>query len=509
MQFHRIIEENVARFGEYRALYFEGKYYTNLELFSRAHRAAGGLRELGIEPGEVVVVHMSNSPDVGAVYGGCRLIGAVICPTLFLLSQEEMRYIIEDCQARAVVTTPEFEEKIEGAVENLKYVKNIIIAESPPAPGRLTLGELMEGQPERVQPEEVSEDELSVLLYTSGTTGKPKGVMLSHRNLYSSALSIIETQKIDRREVGFTALPLSHSFGLTVSSCGYMTGNFGVLQRWFNVDEFFELSQRFKINSMAGVPTMYALMVYHPRAHEYDTSSWKRMAVAAAPCPLELHQAFYERFGVRLMEGYGLTEAAPAVTVHHPGMPIKPGSVGQALIGVEVTIRGDMDEVLPAGVTGEVAVRGPNVMLGYYRRPEETEKVIRDGWLYTGDMGYLDEDGYLFLVERKKDLIIRGGFNIYPREVEEVLTAHPAVAEAAVVGKENPVMGEDVVAFVVANPGAQVTPEEIVAFSRERLATYKCPREVYLVDALPKNVLGKVMRKDLRAQMGPPGSNRG
>jgi long-chain acyl-CoA synthetase len=251
---------------------------------------------------------------------------------------------------------------------------------------------------------------------------------------------------------------------------------------------------------MSGVPTMFVYLLNYPDAGRFDTSSMRLWGSGAAPLPLEIVEPFERTFAGRILEGYGLTEASPVVSAHRLSGVRKLGSVGQPLPGVTVCILDDADRPLPAGELGEICVRGPNVMQGYYRLSEETARTLRGGWLHTGDVGRQDADGYLFIVERKKDLIIRGGFNVYPREVEEVLYAHPAVAEAAVVGVSDVLMGEEVVAFVVLKPGAVVEAAVIIDFCQERLARYKCPRQIRFVDMLPKSPIGKVLRKELRSR---------
>jgi long-chain acyl-CoA synthetase len=250
---------------------------------------------------------------------------------------------------------------------------------------------------------------------------------------------------------------------------------------------------------MSGVPTMLVYLLHYPDAGRFDTSSMRLWGSGAAPLPAEIVEPFERKFGGRILEGYGLTEASPVVSAHRFSGVRKLGSVGPALPGVEVAILDDADGALPAGEIGEVCVRGPNVMQGYYRLPEETAQALRNGWLHTGDMGRLDADRYLYIVERKKDLIIRGGFNIYPREVEDVLYAHPAVAEAAVVGMRDPLMGEEVLAFVTLKTGATADAAALIGFCQERLARYKCPKHVRFVDALPKRPIGKILRRELRS----------
>jgi long-chain acyl-CoA synthetase len=284
-------------------------------------------------------------------------------------------------------------------------------------------------------------------------------------------------------------------------NAGNILGTKSVLLRWFTPDRVLETIERFRVQSMAGVPTMYVYLLNYPEGDRFDTSSMRSWGSGAAPLPLEIVQPFEKKFGGRLMEGYGLTEASPVVSAHRLSGVRKLGSVGQPIPGVEVAIVDDADRPLPAGEPGEVCVRGPNVMLGYYRLPDETAKALRNGWLHTGDVGRVDEDGFLYIVERKKDLIIRGGFNIYPREVEEVLYAHPQIAEAAAFGVPDPLMGEEVVAFVALKPGATADADDVISFCQARLAKFKCPKQVRFVAALPKSPIGKILRKELRTRV--------
>ncbi|HEX7784719.1 MAG TPA: AMP-binding protein, partial [Methylomirabilota bacterium] len=331
--------------------------------------------------------------------------------------------------------------------------------------------------------------------------GVPKGVALSHANLESNARAIASLHELPREEWAVTVLPLSHSYGLTVMNAGHLLGSRGVLLRWFNPELVLQTIQDYRAVSMAAVPTMLVYLLHYPDAERFDTRSMRVWGSGAAPLPVEVVEPFERKFGGKILEGYGLTEAAPVVSTHRLTGPRKIGSVGQAIPGVAISIQDDGDRPVPVGQVGEVCVKGPNVMTGYYRNPEETARTVRDGWLHTGDMGRLDEDGFLFIVERKKDLIIRGGFNIYPREVEEVLYAHRSVAEAAVVGTKDPRMGEEVVAFVVPKEGETLSAEEIIGFCESRLARFKCPKQVRFVPSLPKSPIGKVLRKELRTQV--------
>jgi long-chain acyl-CoA synthetase len=346
-----------------------------------------------------------------------------------------------------------------------------------------------------------ADSDLAVILYTAGTTGQPKGVALSHGNLLANARAAASRYDLDREGWALATLPLSHSYGLTLMNVGHAVGVRAVLLRWFTPDGVLGAIQQYRVQAMSGVPTMYVYLLNYPGAGDFDTSSMRLWGSGAAPLPLEIVEPFEKRFGGRLLEGYGLTEAGPVVTAHRYSGPRKLGSVGPPIPGVDVRIVDDEDRPLPVGDAGEVCVRSPGVMLGYYRMEAETARVLRGGWLHTGDVGRLDEDGFLYIVERKKDLIIVGGLNVYPREVEDVLYAHPRVAEAGVIGIPDAAAGERVVAFVVGKPGDRATADEVIAFCQERLARFKCPREVRFVDGLPKSPVGKILRKELRAQL--------
>ena len=495
MNLARLGEENTRRFGEYVALSFEGREWTNVDAQRAASRLANALHRLGIGPGDRVVVMLPNCPEVLQAYAAVLKLGAVIVPVIFLLNPSEVRHILTDSGAKLAFTSPELLPKLEGFGGTTVLVGG-------EAPGTLGYEELVAREADTFATVERADREVAVLLYTSGTTGRPKGVALSHDNLASNARGAASLHELDRAAWGLGVLPLSHSYGLTVMNAGNILGTRAVLLRWFNPEAVLEAIASFHVQSMSAVPTMLVYLLHYPDADRFDTSSMRVWGSGAAPLPLEIIEPFERKFGGRILEGYGLTEAAPVVSAHRLSGVRKLGSVGQPIPGVEVRILDDDDRELPADEVGEVCVRGPNVMLGYYGLPDETERTLRKGWLHTGDVGKLDADGFLYIVERKKDLIIRGGFNVYPREVEEVLYAHSKVAEAAVVGMRDPLMGEDVLAFVALKPGAAATEGEIVAFCQERLARYKCPKQVRFVDALPKNPVGKILRKELRALAG-------
>ena len=493
MNLARLGEDSLQTWGEYVSLAFEGREWTNVEQQRVANRLARALRRLGVEIGDRVVVLLPNCPEVLQAYAGILKAGGVIVPVVFLLGPDEVRHILADSEAKVVVTAPELLGKIEG------WTGTVVLVGA--GPGGLAWDEVVAAEPETFATVDRDDGDLAVILYTAGTTGRPKGVALSHANLASNAQAAASLYELDRTAWSLMVLPLSHSYGLTVMNAGSILGTRGVLLRWFNPEGVLDTIQRYRVESMAGVPTMFVYLLHYPDAGRFDTSSMRSWGSGAAPLPLEIVEPFEKKFGGRILEGYGLTEASPVVSAHRFSGVRKLGSVGPPIPGVEVAILDEADGAMPVGEVGEVCVRGPNVMQGYYRLPDETRHTLRNGWLHTGDMGLLDADGYLYIVERKKDLIIRGGFNIYPREVEEALYSHPQVAEAAVVGMKDPLMGEDVVAFVVQKDGPRASAEEIAAFCETRLARFKCPKQIRFVDSLPKSPIGKILRKELRTQV--------
>ena len=344
----------------------------------------------------------------------------------------------------------------------------------------------------------LSPTDTAVTIYTSGTTGSPKGVMLTHRNLIANALGGAGGEELAPRseETQLAILPLAHSFGLLVSNVAYLSGATIVMHPRFETGAVLSAIERYRVGSFAGVPAMFVALLYSPDADKYDASSLQYCVSGSAPLPVAILEAFEQKFGCSILEGYGLTEASAALTGHSRDIPRKAGSVGKPLTGVELLIVDENDQPVAVGEVGEVIARGPNVMQGYYNMPDATQSAMRNGWLHTGDMGRFDEDGYLYIVERKKDLIIRGGFNIYPHDVEEVINRHPAVIESAVIGIPSERMGEEVKAFVVTS--APVDAEELKAFCRAALANYKTPSEIEFIDALPRNPVGKIDKKELR-----------
>jgi long-chain acyl-CoA synthetase len=413
---------------------------------------------------------MENSPDVGVVYHATARAGAVVTPVIFLVSAEELRRMILDAEPSLIIASPLVRETVEAAAGGVPVVTDLADHER--------------GDPLPIVSR--ADDDLAALVFTGGTTGHAKGVMLTHANLWEAGRRGHEAGHVDGIDRSLSCLPLSHSYGLLVLNVGlHHPGRpESVLMRWFKAETWLELAQEHRSQIAPVVPSMLYMLLREP-LEDYDLSELRYVASGAAPLAAEAIQDFVRRVpGAEIREGYGLTETSALVSTNPPG-GIKYGTVGLPVPGTEVRI----DD-------GEVCVRSDLLMKGYWNAPELTAETIRDGWLYTGDMGRLDDDGYLTILDRKKDLILRSGFNVFPRDVEEALLEHPAIATACVLGRPDEVHGEEVVAFVTVTE--EIAPDELVAFGKERLGGYKYPREIHVLDALPLTPIGKLDRKALR-----------
>ncbi|MGH2728422.1 MAG: class I adenylate-forming enzyme family protein [Actinomycetota bacterium] len=499
MNLASLTDYNLETYGDYEATTYEGRTYTNRELFESGRRLASALTGLGVRPGERVAVMLPNCPEVGISYGGILRMGGVVVPVLFLLVTEELQHILADSESKAIITSPEFVAKALEAANACDPAPVVIVAGGA-ADGALPLEQLLANASPDAPLVDRAPDDPALFMYTSGTTGRPKGVVLTHANMLHQAEAIHEISELDRNAMALAVMPLAHAGGLVGWVAGTKNGARSVLMRWFDPEAFCRNIQEYGVVATTLVPTMAALLLNHPAIDQYDLSTLEQVAFGAAPAPLELISEFERKTGAQVRMVYGLTEAAPIVTADRISSPRKDGSCGTAIPGVEISIMDPDDKPLPPGEPGEICVRGPNVMAGYHNLPEETALAVRDGWLHTGDVGYQDADGYLFIVDRMKDLIIRGGLNVYPHDVEEVLARHPGVAEAAVVGIPDPTYGEEVEAFVVRRIGTDATEDDLLSHCREHLAKFKSPRRVTFVPDLPKNQVGKVLKRVLREQ---------
>ncbi|MFB7715380.1 long-chain fatty acid--CoA ligase [Streptomyces sp. NPDC056105] len=465
-------------------------------------KVANSLLSLGLQRGDKVAVQLPNVPQFLFTYFGILKAGLTMVPLNPLLRAPEIAYQLDDSDAKLLVT---FESFADVALEGARQVEGVAtyVVTTPTGDGlpegALPYDELYVAEDTGdIVP--TNADDTAVLLYTSGTTGRPKGAELTHFQLYMNCTVAGELFGAGDEDVVVAVLPLFHVFGLSsVLNVNVRFGGTLVLVPRFEAESVLDAIERHRCTIFIGVPTMYVALL-SADISDRDLASLRVGVSGGAAIPGEVIRAFEEKVpGAVILEGYGLSETASTTTFNVSAEARKVLSIGKPVWGVEARVVDENDEPLPPGPEhiGEVVVRGHNVMKGYYKRPDATAEALRNGWFHTGDLGYADEDGYLFIVDRKKDLIIRGGYNVYPREVEEVLFTHPAVSEAAVVGKPDERLGEEVLAYVALKPGAVATPDEIRAYCKERVAAYKYPREVRVVDKLPKGPTGKILKRSL------------
>lgn len=504
-QLHTTALEN----GNKVAYHFLDQKKTYAELDAAVTMFACGLTKLGIQKGDHVALVTGNSPHYLIGFYGALRAGATVIPINPIYTPDEISYILLNGDVKAVITLDLLLPLVEGVHKHLPGINHFIICETGQANGELDPAQLTVssklipfnnviglGQ-EPFEGPVLDENNVAVILYTSGTTGKPKGAMLTHKNLFSNAKDVGEYLQINGEDRVITALPMFHVFCLTVSmNAPLMTGGTLIIVPKFSPNEVFRVIKEYKATIFAGVPTMYNFLLQHGGEVE-DMKSLRLCISGGASMPVALLENFEKKFNVQVSEGYGLSEASPVTTFNPLDRPRKAGSIGTSILRVENKVVDEMGEELAPGEVGELVVRGPNVMKGYYKLPEETAAAIKDDWLYTGDLAKMDDEGYFYIVDRKKDLVIVGGYNVYPREVEEVLFAHPGILEAAVVGVPDPNQGEIVHAFVV-RKDETVTEENVRDYCREHLAKYKNPAVIEFLEELPKNTTGKILRRSLK-----------
>lgn len=471
---------------------------------------ASSLKELGYEKGDHIGLVVGNSPHyVIGLYGAMRL-GLTVIPINPIYTAEEMGYILNNGDVKGVITLDILMEKFAHLDEKTPSVNHYIVgttdpnldlSESPLAGKTHSFEKLVQAGSMELDRPTLEDDETAVILYTSGTTGQPKGAMLTHRNLYSNARDVAEYLTIDEHDRVVAALPMFHVFCLTVAlNAPLVNGGTVLIVPKFSPEAVFRVIKDYQATIFAGVPTMYNYLLQYPDEEVKDLSSIRFCISGGASMPVALLEKFEQRFNIRLSEGYGLSESSPVTCFNPLDRPRKAGSIGRSITNVENKVVDENGEEVPAGTVGELVVRGPNVMKGYYKMPEETQATIRDGWLYTGDMARMDEEGYFYIVDRKKELILVGGYNVYPREVEEVFYAHEKISEVAVIGAPDENLGEAPIAYVVTNDNS-VTAEELFALASEKLAKYKQPKEIHFIEELPKNTTGKILKRNLKHQL--------
>jgi long-chain acyl-CoA synthetase len=512
-----ILEHAARQIPERVAVTFGRTQLTYAELDAQASRVAAGLATMGIAPGDHVALTCPNLPCFPVAYYAILKAGAVVVPLNVLFKPREIAYHLKDSGAKALIVFEGTSElplaaMAKTACDEARCTNLIVMTASgdrTDADGVQTLANVMTAGAETTfDTRRRRPDDTAVILYTSGTTGHPKGAELTHENMLLNAVASRDMYLPAIRggfeqEVALVTLPLFHSTAQTcLMNAGFLGGFRLVMMPRFVPADVLETMRREEVGIWIGVPTMYWSLLQHATATSVDTSGIAknlRLCVSGgAAMPLEVMRGFETTFATRIVEGYGLSETSPVACFNQLHRPTKPGTVGQPIFGVDVRCVDEADRFVPTGQPGEVVIRGPNVMKGYYNRPEATEAAMRHGWFHTGDIGTLDSEGYLTIVDRKKDMIIRGGFNVYPREIEEVMLTHPAVSLVAVVGVPDERLGEEVKAYVVLKPGAQLAEADIIAWCREQMAAYKYPRSVEFRAALPMSVTGKILKRELR-----------
>ena len=521
-------QDNIDKYGEYDGVYFEGKWLTNVEMETEANRLGNALKSLGVKRGDRVAIQMPNSPVVMWTFPAIYKIGAIAVPMNPLLRPDQASYIFQNCGAKVAITSPEFAPWVQAAQKQAPALKHVIVTEKDDIPDTIGYDKFVAGQPDGLAIEETDNEDLAALIYTAGTTGPNKGVMHTHFSLYMTAMGYadfvsrylsttfnlqtrardLRTQQMTQTQKKITGfdlgislfvLPLSHSFGLAVGLTGILFAGRSIIMKWFNPELCLKYINDFAVSNFSGVPAMYIMMLNHPDFDKYDLSSLESCACGAAPLPPEIGRQWKEKTGADIYEGWGMTETGATTCGNRADRPPKYGSIGVCMIKADtMKIFDDHDKEVPAGQTGEIVVRGPTIMKGYWNMPAETEAALRNGWLHTGDVGHMDADGYFYITDRKKDIIIRGGENVSPREVEEVLLEMPQIADAAVIGIPDAVYGEEIKAYCVLRKDQTISSEEIMAYCRQKLPTFKAPKAVQITDTLPKNLLGKLLRAELR-----------
>jgi long-chain acyl-CoA synthetase len=490
MNLATILPASAARHADRNALKLDDIELNYAALDHATTRVAGLLRRRGVQPGDRVALMMPNLPYFPVVYYGILRAGGVVVPLNVLLRRREVRHQLGDSGARLLLAWQGMAEAAQGAAEDTGA--ECILVTPGEFEGLLGASDPVEEIVER------EDDDTAVLIYTSGTTGTPKGAELTHASLRRNAEVSLGVFHLEHEAVILGALPFFHAFGQTCAmNVAVLAGASLTLLPRFDPDRALEIVARDRVSVIEGVPTMYSALLAHPDPARHDTSSLQLCVSGGSALPVRVLHDVQDLLDCPVHEGYGLTENSPVASFNHPGMTNKPGTIGTPIEGCEMRVADEEDRDVPTGEVGEILVRGDHVMKGYWRAPEATAEVLRGGWLHTGDLGHVDEDGWFTIVDRKKDMIIRGGFNVYPREVEDVLYEHPAVRDAAVIGVPDEHFGEDVAALVVLREGAQATPAELRAYLRQEVAAYKYPRQVVLVDDLPLGPTGKVVKREL------------
>jgi long-chain acyl-CoA synthetase len=514
-----LLDQRAAKYGD-KTFFISpdtGREISYQQLNQQANRVSNLLTSFGIQKGEKVAILLPNIPDFLFAYFGAMKLGAVAGPINILLKEKEISFVLNNSESYVLFTGKEFLPYIEAIEVECPLLREIVVVDwdgNDPLETTISIPthsmeKVLRLMSDTLEGLDVSPKDEAMIIYTSGTTGNPKGVLLTHENLIINASHIVSSHRFDDNTRALCILPLFHVNGevVTVISPLYFGGSVVIPQK-FSASRFWETIAKYKVNFFSAVPTNLSILLHtNTDTSQLDLSSLKFCICGAAPLPVEVQKAFEKKFGIYIIEGYGLSETTCYSSFnHHPPKGQEAlgegnryrrfSSIGVAF-GNEMKIFDNNDQELPPGERGEIVIRGRNVMKGYFKRPEATEEAFKSGWFHTGDIGYMDQDGYFYITDRKKDMIIRGGENIYPREIDEVLYEHPKVRDAATVGVPHDKYGEDVRSFIVLKEGQTATEQELLDYCQERLAFYKCPKEITFIDEIPKGPSGKLLRRKL------------
>lgn len=504
MNITEILTKTAQRLPDKVAFYFDDQGTSYKDLQNLTESCAFGLQKIGVQKGDRVAIFTPSSLEFVISWFAAVRLGAAVIPVNIMLKTRESKYILENAEVNTLIVHQSQVEMVNSFRPELPFLKNLVVVGKQKPAGSRSFADFLSEKPSREMTVDCAPDITATMIYTSGTTGFPKGAMITHANLYSNVQDIIDALHLDERMLRVSVTPLFHAMGLTVNVLAVMLlGATAVIQAKLDFDEFLKANEKYRATMISGAPALHYMLAYDPRTQKYDLSSWKVAMSGSAPLPVEVLSKFEEKFKIPMIEAYGLTEVTTAATANPFSGIRKPGSVGLPLPNLEVKIFDEQDRELSVGEIGEVVIRGPAVMKGYYNNPQATAETLKGGWLHTGDLGKMDENGYFYILDRKKDMIICSGYNVYPREIEELLHTHPAVLEAAVIGIPDPKRGESPMAFIILKPGKKASEKELIQFSRENLAAYKVIRAVRFLEEFPRNPNRKVLKRELRQMVSP------
>lgn len=500
MNIAQLAVEGLERFGEYESVSFRDAWYTNKQLIERSAQLAAVLKARGVGPGDRVVVMMETNVEVACAFQAIPRLGAIMIPIMPKWTPREVRYVIENSGAETVITSPAVSPVVVEAAEDIDCFRQVLVCGPTDLSGCENIMPAIDAADPFDAIHDCQDDDVAILVYTSGTTGNPKGVMLTHGGMRENTEAVASLFELRPKLRALLVLPLSHVYGIMLLNIQHLTGGVYRLLSQFDPEEVLQTIQDFKVERCALVPAMQVALLHHPNRTKYDVSTLKVVSAGSAPLSPQLQQAFSEAFDCRVKDGYGQSEATCTVTAYMDEDDYVPGSVGQAVPGVNVCIQNHDNEILPTGETGEICIQGKNVMKGYWNNEQATKETIIDGWLHSGDIGHIDDGGHVYITDRKKDMIIKGGENVSPREIEDVIADLPGVVELAVYGVPDEKFQEQIAVSLVIGRGHQYSEDQIREQALSQLTKFKAPKYVEFREALPKNSNGKILKRALREE---------